>query len=242
MFSMPDEKYIDDLKNSDMYKSALECFKNGNSKKGHELLSQLSKSTEFEPIKKFYNDNDDKITRGLRDLGIINLGKNDVIPAGYCRNSFTDKTCITTQQKDLPEWKNIIAEVIHNNKSVYEDHYLLKMTTISCLMQIKRENPGEFIGKMVVSNENIDNVISKFSKNSLSLIIDRLEITILDNFDVPILLSRFADLEYLQIVVLNYQNLECNDEMIRKIKLLFIKSNWSDVEIAHKCGIRKFTK
>lgn len=216
----PNNKDIENLRNSELYQKALEAFKSGDTKKGHELLNRLSNSSEFIPIKEHYEKNSNIINSELNSMGIINIDINDPIPEGYNHNSFTAKTCITTQKKDLPEWKDITAKVMYENKSVYEDHYTFRLTTMQALYDIKNKHPNSFKG-IIKSSSSIENTLGKFMKNSLYLIIDELDIELSNvSYCVVDILEKLSDLEYLKEINISHIDRKYSNDEIKKLKQL----------------------
>jgi hypothetical protein len=229
---LPSKDIIDKLTKDALYKEASSAFAQGDNKKGIELLSKLgSDSEKMKDLKDFYKQNDTKIKSNLKDVGLTIIDKNEPIPEGYNRNSFTDKTCITTQPKDLPEWKDITAVVRYNNEIVYEDHYTIKLTTMCALNDIKSKHSGAFVGEIITSSD-IKNTVQKFKKNSLYLIINELNITLSNiTFDVLDLLIKFLDIESLDDVnVIHNDKIYDNDEK-KKLKIFFMKTKWKQLKI-----------
>jgi hypothetical protein len=232
----PNKECMDNLRNSKLYQDAFLAFKSGDSKKGHELLGTLAKSNEFEPIKKHYEDNSEIINSELKSKGIVMINKNEPIPDGYHRNTFTDKTCITTQEKDLPEWSTIKAEVIYNGQSVYEDHYALRYTTQGMLYGIKKEHSHDFVG-IIESQSSPEHTLSKFKKNSLYLIIDDLNIELSNvEYSVFVILNGISDNEYLKNVSVEHLDKIYSDEEIKQIKQLFKKSKLDSLKLGYESG------
>jgi hypothetical protein len=171
----PNKHVTDNIRKDPLYQKALSAFSSGDQQKGMELLNQLNESTQMDEIKNFYKTNEADRTEYFKKSGIIMIGRDDQIPDGYSKNTYSDKTCISSQPKDKPEWKNCVAEVLYQGKSVYEDHYMLEFTTMNMLYGIKKKNPESFIGNIITSID-VKNTLEKFKKNSLYLLIDRLNV------------------------------------------------------------------
>src|SRR5205085_10917646 len=129
---------ISKIQDHPLYKEAFTAFAAGDNQRGMELMHQLQNSDIMEDVNKQKNE------EVLKKSGIVMIDKDQDVPEGYCKNSFSPKTCITTQQKDLPEWKDVNAKVMYTGKSVYEDHYVMRFTTMNTLYNIKKEHPDSF--------------------------------------------------------------------------------------------------
>jgi hypothetical protein len=225
----PSGKIISDLKNNPLYKEAYNAFVKGDNKKGKELLNKLQNSDAMKDVHKFYDENDSEVKQNLQKKGIIMIDKQEPIPEGYNRNSYSPKTCITTQQQDLPEWKNSISLIKYDGEVVYEDHYAMRFTTMNMLYDIKTKNPKDFIGEITI-NDSIDYAIAKFKKNSLYLIISKLNLTINNNHSVLDTLPHFFDVDSLESINIQtdrqYNNIERNT-----IKKLFLRTKWCRLNI-----------
>lgn len=226
MSLFPDPQLIREIKNKPQYKEALKAFSSGDNERGQELLNQLLSSESMKKVNKFYDDNKDNHKEHLKQQSIIMIDKNEPIPDGYSRNSFTDKTCITTQQRDLSEWKNITAIVMYENKSVYEDHYIMRFTTENALYDIKKKNPKSFIG-IIVSSNSVEHTINKFKKNSLYLLIDSINIELRDvDYSVLDLLQKLLDIAPLTEITIKHTRDYSKHELIT-IKKLFGSTSWT---------------
>lgn len=225
----PSKQVIDDVLNSPLYKQAFEAFKSGDQKKGRELLYQLQKSDKMAEIEKFYKGNDTQIDGKLKSQGFGMISKNQPIPKGYNRNSFSEKTCISTQQKDLPEWENISAIVEYKEEQVYEDHYALEFTTMNMLYSIRKDNPEPFIAK-IKSSASSTNTLGKLNKNCLHMIIDTLYVELSDvDYSVIEIINFFINPkkhEYLKEVIITHSDRSYSVDEIKQLKLLFNKSSW----------------
>ena len=232
----PNNESINNLRNSKLYQEAFSAFKSGDSKKGYELLHTLSKSNEFDPIKKHYEDNSEIINSELKSKGIIMVNKEEQLPDGYHRNSFSDKTCITTQGKDLPEWSSIKAEILYDGKSVYEYHYTLKYTTLGMLHNIKKEHSNDFTG-MIETQSSFEHTLNKFKKNSLYLIMDNLCVKLSNvDYSVLMILNGISDTECLKNVSIEHIDRVYSDDDVRQLKHFFKKSELERLKLEYKSG------
>jgi len=222
-----DQSLIQKIREDPLYKEAFEAFKNGDNKKGTELLYQMQKnSSVMQDVEQHYKDNDDTINENLKQSGFIMVNKNEQIPDGYHRNTFSEKTCITTQPKDLLEWKNIITEIIYDNDSVYEDHYTFEFTTLNMLYNIKKDHEKPFVGKIISSSPLIP-TLNKFKKNSLYLIMDRLFIQLESvDYSVTDILEGIKNTKHLKDITLEHKNKEYNNDEIKLLKKMFKESSW----------------
>ena len=235
MFSNP--SVIDELKSHPLYQEAFAAFKSGDQKKGMELMHQLQQDPKImNKVNKFCND-DNKFQQYAEKAGQTLISKDQPIPVGYNRNSFSEKTCITTQQKDLPEWEGITAVVEYDNREVYEDYYMMDFTTKNMLYTIRKNNPGHFVGK-IKSQHPIKNTIGKFKKNSLHRIINKLYIELEKiEYSVIEILTFFMNQEiheHLTEITILHLDKDYDENEIKNIKKLFKKVHWTRLKFKNK--------
>jgi hypothetical protein len=226
----PNKEVLNELKKNPLYIKAFQAFQLNDHKTGMELLNQLQSTEHMKKIKDFYEKNDENINKELLKAGIINIDKDDPIPKGYNRNTFTKKTCITSQQKDLPEWENITAIVLYDEKVVYEDHYILRFTTENALFDLQKKYTKPFIGK-IITDANVKNTMDKFKKNSLYLIIETLNIELYVSYSVLNIFKELIDIKTLKNINVIHKDKIYNEEEKKLIKRFFIKSKWHNLNI-----------
>jgi hypothetical protein len=231
---------LDKIRDHPLYKKSFEAFKNGDHETGIKLLNILQNDDNAnKDIKNFYEENDKKIKNELKNAGFIMIDKDEEIPDGYNRNSFSDKTCISTQKKDLPAWKDITSVIKYEDKIVYEDHYTTLFTTNCMLSDIKNKHPGSFIGYIITSS-SIKDTINKFRKNSLYLIIDTLNIQVSNiSYSIIDLLNNFLDIDTLLTVTIVHKDKIYDATEKKLIRSFFSKTKWDTLKITEQF---EFTK
>src|SRR5271170_6383915 len=122
-----------EIKSHPLYQEAFNEFKKGNREKGYALLSKLNENEKIKKNLEEYSQKCGKYSQNF--VGIIPKDSDKKIPNGFTKNSFTNNTKLLLQQKDKPEWKDIIAQVLYEGKPVYEDYYMFSMGTDFALFQ-----------------------------------------------------------------------------------------------------------
>jgi len=197
-----------------LYREAFTAFSSGNKQLGMELMYKLQRDTDL------MNDITSQ-TNVNSDSPYTLISKDQPIPDGYNRNTFSEKTCITTQQRDLPEWNTIISIVEYDGKSVYEDRYLFEFTEKQMLYNIKKDNPKQFIGK-ISSHADIVHTYSKMKKNLLFELIDVLNIDLSQvTYSVIELLKHFINHSYLNEIQIRHLDRAYQNNEIKIIKDMF---------------------
>jgi hypothetical protein len=224
---MSGEKLDQDIRQDPLYKEALKAFKSGHHQRGRALLAEMEDNhVLMQKIKDYYDTN---FSTFVQNSGIQMVAKDEPIPQGYHRNSFSDKTILTTQEPDLPQYVNILAIVEHNGEAVYEDHWLMKLTTQNMLYSIRNKHPGSFIGK-IESRESFKLTTTKFKKNALFEIVDTLYINLLQvSYSLIEILVLFTDqstYEYLSDVSASHLDREYSVDEIKDFKTMFKRTNW----------------
>lgn len=210
----------DKIRSHPLYREAFEAFNSGDKTKGMDLMYKLQKEQEL--IEEISNHR----TFDPTSVGVVMISKDKPIPDGYCRNTFSDKTCITTQQKDLPEWREIVAVVEYDGKEVYEDHYSMEFTEKNMLFGIKKDNPKKFQGR-IITHSNKKHSLDKFMKNSLHRIIDELYIELSDvTYTADEILNMFVNHEHLRDVVVKHTGRAYTPEEIKTVKAIFSLTKW----------------
>jgi len=254
-----DTSFMENIQNHPLYEEALKAHSLGDSKKFQELMDQFYN----DPNIKQYVDSSIKERSGdikqmFKDQGFTVISKDEPLPEGYNRNSFSPTTCINVQQRDLPEWKEIIAQVefiptshisnLSNSSSeykteiVYEDHEMIDQTSDVMLNSICKKYTGIYTGRIKSSSTPI-HTLNKFKKNMLSLIINKLFITLENvNYSVIEVLKFFENnktYKKLEEIIIEHSDKEYNLNEIKDIKKLFAKTSWNRIKFANKFEITK---
>ena len=234
---------MDNIRKHPIYQEALKAFSNGDDKKGRELISKLHKDPEItKNIDEHMDKNQGNIDKTCKDAGIILIKKDQEMPEGYTRNSYSNHTCISTQQKDLPEWKEIVARVEYEGKAVYEDHYMFNLTSENIIYQTRQEHTQPFTC-IIKSFDMPVNILNKLKKNMLHMAIDKLCICLKNvHYSVIELLLFFVNHkthEYLKEVIVEHFDREYDLNEIKNLKLLFKKTKWERLQLVGKFELIK---
>jgi hypothetical protein len=234
---------MDEIKSMPLYKEAFKAFSAGDHARGKELMNQLIKDTEcLKKVNTYTEQNKEKFDELNKKFNIINIKKNEPIPQGYNRNTYSDVTCITQQQQDLPEWVDIVTAVEYKGELVYEDHYTFEFTADNILYGIKKSNPEPYIGR-IKSQSSLEHTLDKMNKNMLFKIISSLHVTLEDvNYNVINILNIFSNSKvynYLEEVYVNHFDRVYSVDEVKNIKKLFKKSLWKKITFVGKFSLEK---
>lgn len=213
------------IKSHPLYQKAFVAFSEGNKQLGMKLMYELQRDTDLMNYIKSQTENT------TPSCDYVMITKEQSIPKGYNRNTFSEKTCITTQQCDLPEWSDIITTVEYDDKTVYEDCYLFEFTESQMLYNIKKDNPKQFVGKIISDSDIvIDHIFGKMQKNVLFKLIDVLHVDLTNtSFSVVDLLKKFVNHSYLKEIRITHVDSYYVDTEIKILKDLFKTSRWTDL-------------
>lgn len=212
------------IRSHPLYQEAFKAFSAGNKKLGMELMYKLQRDTELMSDISSSTQTNTKI-----DSPYVLILKDQPIPDDYNRNTFSEKTCITTQQRNLPEWKDIVTTVEYDGNSVYEDRYMFDFTEKQMLYNIKKDNPKQFIGK-ITSHSEINQTLSKLKKNLLFDLIDVLYVDLSQvSYSVIDVLKRFINHTYLYEIHINHSDRNYQDDEIRLLKQIFKSSKLANL-------------
>lgn len=224
-------KLIEEIKSHPLYDSTADAFRRGDFKLANDMLKKLCLTSDpIKAAKEYYQTNKDTFEKSIERLGIVIINKDQPIPEPYIRNTFSEKTCITTQKLNPPEWKDITANIIYEDKQVYEDHYPFKTSTENNVYTIKSLHTKPFIGE-IVSNSEAKHTVDKFKKNSLYLIISTLHITLSSKYSVLDILDKLTDIKSLTEVVVNHNEKQYTQDELDDLTSFFRKTKWSSLII-----------
>ncbi|VBB17741.1 hypothetical protein YASMINEVIRUS_204 [Yasminevirus sp. GU-2018] len=236
MSSTSNANIYDKVRSHPLYQEAFKAFKEGDQKKGMELMYKLQKEQE---LMSEISEHTSKMDPSA--VGVVMIKKDQPIPEGYNRNTFTEQTCITTQQKDLPEWKTIIARILYDDKEVYEDHYALEFTEKNAMYTIKRDNPGSF-ACIVVSSSNAKATLAKLRKNALHRIIDSLSVTLSNvTYSSGDILESFVNStyhEHLRDIKVIHADRDYTPDEIKILRQMFRSTKWQ--RFVFECSNTRF--
>lgn len=217
---------IDTIRADPLYQKAFEAFQRGDKEEGMKLLHSMQNGETMKVVNQHIEKNKDKKKEIEKQAGIQVVEHNEPMPDGYNRNSFSNNTCITTQQKDLPEWEGIVAEILYEGKPVFEAHYMMRFTTENSMFGIKQDNPKLFVGN-IVSSSDASHTLGKFQKNALYMIVDKLSVKLTDvEYSIQEIVEPMQGLKYLKEVMIKHPDRTYTDQELKELKKIFKKSYW----------------